>query len=859
MSFLILRNYNRLWAQHAPTALKENMAGSADEKWSIDKLDGTNWTTWKFQMRHLLLAKGLWGHVDGTEVLGEDAGDCAQTEFRQKSQKAFSTIVMAIGTPQLYLVTSCEQPKEAWDTLRNHFERETLANKLFLKKQYFRTEMKEGTSMEVHLKHMKELTDRLAAIGAPIAEEDQVVTLLGSLPPSYSVLVTALEARVDDVKLNFVQQALTHEEQKRNGQFGRSSGGQTDSALVGAQKKGWPRKQIRCFDCGETGHVRRNCPRKKRLGSPGLAHRVKIAEEESSVSDSDGVFTVTVGSVDSPRMGRWLVDSGASRHMTREKELLTDYREFEKPEKVGLGDGRTVEAMGVGNVHVRMVFKVSEPKRAVLHQVLYVPKLACNLLSVRATAAKGNTVKFGRSKCWIRDGNGKLRGMGSLVDKLYQLDCKPVPMEHVSIASEQGNDVDLWHQRLGHLNGQRLKEIIQKELVTGVEMSKTAKLSFCEGCVEGKMHRKPFKPVGEIRSTRKLQLVHSDVCGLMHTESIGGRKYFVKFIDDYSRCCAVYFLRHKSEVLEKFKEFEAYTTNECGQRIGKLRTDNGGEYLSGEFKAYLKSKGIRHELTVAHSPEQNGVAERMNRTLMESARAMVRHAGLPNSYWAEAVATAAYVRNRTPTAAIKEDTTPYERWYGRKPNVSHLKVFGCVAYAHLSNDERRKLDKKAEKLRFVGYSKESKGYRLFNEKTRKVITRRDVIFNETVFGLSVINIDTEVVKPTETVEVEPNSMEAGSPEDEPRHSERQRRPPVRYGLDEYVDMATAESHVNHFAYNVAMSDRGTTNHRGSSDRKPCQGMESSCRLRIRIAYGKRDVGTRRAAPWSEADWIEVGV
>ena len=114
---------------------KLEMAGnSVDEKWSIDKLDGSNWTTWKFQMRHLLLAKGLWGHVDGTAVLAENANAQAQTEFNRKSQRAFSTIVLVIGTPQLYLVTSCEQPKDAWDVLRNHFERDTLANKLFLKK-----------------------------------------------------------------------------------------------------------------------------------------------------------------------------------------------------------------------------------------------------------------------------------------------------------------------------------------------------------------------------------------------------------------------------------------------------------------------------------------------------------------------------------------------------------------------------------------------------------------------------------------------------------------------------------------------------------------------------------------------------
>ena len=137
-----------------------------------------------------------------------------------------------------------------------------------------------------------------------------------------------------------------------------------------------------------------------------------------------------------------------------------------------------------------------------------------------------------------------------------------------------------------------------------------------------------------------------------------------------------------------------------------------------------------------YSPEQNGITERMNRTLVESARAMIAHAGLPNSYCTEAIATAAYIRNRTPTTAIKENVTPYEKWYGRKPIVTHLKVFGCVAYAHMPDMKRQKMDKKAEKLRFIGYSTRSKGYRLFNEMTRKVIVRRDVIFNEIDFNQS---------------------------------------------------------------------------------------------------------------------------
>ena len=151
-----------------------------------------------------------------TEVIREGATAVAQTEHQKKAQKALSTLVMAISTSQLYLITSCE---DAWDALYNHFERSTLANKLMLKKEYFRMEMKENITIEAHLKKMKELTDKLAAIGAPISEEDQVVTLLGSLPSDYSTLVTALEARADDLTLGYVQQALIHEERNKSERY----------------------------------------------------------------------------------------------------------------------------------------------------------------------------------------------------------------------------------------------------------------------------------------------------------------------------------------------------------------------------------------------------------------------------------------------------------------------------------------------------------------------------------------------------------------------------------------------------------------------------------------------------------------
>ena len=232
-----------------------------DEKCVIDKLDGSNWLTWKFQFRHLLIAKDLWNHVEGTAVLENGATEKKQLEFKKREQKAFSNLVLCISSSQLYLITSYETANEAWGNLRGHFERETLANKLFLKKRYFRMEMREGTSIKSHLKQMKDITDRLAAIGAPISEEDQVVTLLGSLPESYSTLVTALEASQEDPDLRFVQEALIHEEQKR--QELDNIGGNQDTALVTNRENSKSvftensdriKPELKCYRCHRPGH-----------------------------------------------------------------------------------------------------------------------------------------------------------------------------------------------------------------------------------------------------------------------------------------------------------------------------------------------------------------------------------------------------------------------------------------------------------------------------------------------------------------------------------------------------------------------------------------------------------------------------
>lgn len=272
-------------------------------------------------------------------------------------------------------------------------------------------------------------------------------------------------------------------------------------------------------------------------------------------------------------------------------------------------------------------------------------------------------------------------------------------------------------------------DILRSGYVTGYAVDKVTKGKPCEACVKGKQQRLPFRHEGK-RASQVLQLLHSDLCGPMETRSIGGSRYIFTIIDDHSRKVFVYFLEHKSQVMKTFESFKQLVENQTEAKIKILRTDNGKEYINNKLKNFLQESGIRHQTIVAYTPEQNGTAERMNRTIVEKARSMLLDAGLPTNFWAEAVSTAVYLINRSPAAALP-NITPEEVWSGSKPDISHLKIFGCKAMLHVPRQERRKWDSKSTDCIFLGYYEDSKAYRLMQLDSRKFVKGRDVIFFKT--------------------------------------------------------------------------------------------------------------------------------
>ena len=226
-----------------------------------------------------------------------------------------------------------------------------------------------------------------------------------------------------------------------------------------------------------------------------------------------------------------------------------------------------------------------------------------------------------------------------------------------------------------------------------------------------------------------MELIHSDVCGPISLTSLSVFEYYITFIDDFSRKTWVYFLKAKSEVFDKFKEFKALIHNISNKKIKTLRSENGGEYTLKEFESFCKDTRIKRELTTPYNPQQNGVTERKNRTIMEGVKTMIYDQDLPMNIWAEATRTVVYVQNRISYSALGFKT-PEEIFTGKKPEVSHLKIFGCPVYIHVPKEKRTKLDPSEKKGIFVGYCEVSKAFRIYIPGFHHMEISRDVTFDE---------------------------------------------------------------------------------------------------------------------------------
>ena len=251
----------------------------------------------------------------------------------------------------------------------------------------------------------------------------------------------------------------------------------------------------------------------------------------------------------------------------------------------------------------------------------------------------------------------------------------------------------------------------------------------CDVCHLSKFARLPFSS-SMSRASNPFEIVHSDIWGLV-LESCDGYKYFVTFVDDFTRITWLYLLKFKGELMDVFQDFHKLVTTQFSSKIHILRSDNGTEYMSNKMSHYLSTQGILHQTSCVGTPQQNGIAERKNRDLLEKTRALMFHMNVPKKFWSQRVLTATYIINRLPSRVLNFKS-PHEVLKGKSLNLLHLRVFGCTCFVHVQTPHRDKLDSRATKCVFLGYSSTQKRYKCYNPTTKKMVISRDVKFDESM-------------------------------------------------------------------------------------------------------------------------------
>lgn len=592
------------------------------------------------------------------------------------------------------IVRNYKSAKDVWDKLSDTFEDKDLSRRLSLLRKLFRITLSDYTSLNEYLNDILSLAQKLESINAGLEDEFIGVIMLSGLTEEFDPMIMALENSGGRLTSDYVCCALMKQDMKLEDKT------REKALFLKHPKKNKNDVTIVCFKCKKKRHKSYQCPLQKQQKDSTGNGKCSSGKSKHSVQAVRNQTLVAALSTETIKSNEWIIDSGASAHMSPRDDWLVDKKADNK--EVVTANNHKIPSKLLGNVELNLNFDGVDTD-VVISDVLYVPDLSSNLLSVNKLVDRGFITLFSRDGCAVYrendcDINGSIVFSGYRTNGLFKL--KEVEQHSANMTSTK-NSRRLWHRRLGHLCRTGMN-LLNSGLCTGMNFTGSSVDEPCIACVLGKQTRLKFN-TSKSRTTRRLELVHSDLCGPMSEPSWGGAWYVLTFTDDFSRKSFVFLLRSKAEVVDKFKEFKQYVENEVSDTIEVLRTDNGKEYVCSKLEELLKRNGIRHELSVTYTPEQNGVAERVNRTLVEKARCMLQDAGLSKKYWGEAISTAAYLKNRSLTKVVY-GRTPEEAWTGKKVDLSHLRVFGCKAFALTPRVKRKKLDPKSKEYIFVRYA-----------------------------------------------------------------------------------------------------------------------------------------------------------
>lgn len=607
---------------------------SENESLEITKLEGTNnYTQWKFKVKIALEGKDLFGYVDETEKK-PNAEKPAELKAYNKSVSRAKTIILCSINQKLrcYLV-NCTSAKDMWNKLSELYGDTSADAKQAIWKKFYAFHITEDETVRVQLERFESIVKKLDEVDKKPSDEAIVSKLLTSLPEKFELFTLAWECthKADRTQKTLIarlikednrlaeKEATTLALRVKNASLNDAKNDAKSDAKSDAKKKKRFKKEIeelkkrtRCGVCKERGHWARECPQKN-------SEKSDNAIKTSTALVSDITTSYQCASAESGR-DYFIADTGAGRHMTFRKDFFFELRPNPVGSAVKVADDCCIDAPGVGTIIIQERLDGVLYEREIKN-VLYVPDLGCNLLSIGTVNRNGLKFCSDEKGCEIRDKQGNLIARGVPQGNIFRMLSKvKVSTECNAVQADGQGMLNLWHARMGHVNVRVVKQTCEQLGIDGISQEN---FEFCEGCVLGKQTRRPHPSSASVSNYGPGEKIHSDVCGPINVQSPSGTRFFVVFKDEDTRFRKVYFLRHKSEVFDQFKKFEAFVSTQLGTKIKVLCTDNGTEYTCEKMQSFLKDKGIINEFSAPYIHEQNGRAEREIRTLVESARSML--------------------------------------------------------------------------------------------------------------------------------------------------------------------------------------------------------------------------------------------
>lgn len=722
--------------------------------------------------------------IDAQAVVDYDTAMAKHVEWALKDDLAKSIIQQLVSENQDATIRKAKSSHEAWIALKTAHEGAFNGiTSYFVKTSLFERKYDPSDSLIEHMDAMVLDNKRLTASGEGFNDITLAQLILFSMPKNVdqwetltvSLLQNATTSNplTSETVISSLKQENARLKKEATSASALNARVATSASSSTSHARSRPYDGVKCSYCDIKGHIAKDCRRKMRDEKEKVEKRGKgkkkamktRAETPPSTDDSDSesdavprTINVKLASAHakSHKSKREVIfltanlaktskdevnmDSGASWNVTPQRSWFDEktFRKLDSPIEIHVADSNVILATGIGD----LLYNLDTPSgstRGRFERTLFVPDISTTLISVSQLTRSGKfRVEFTKDRCdIIRKHDGHVTGVATQTpDHLYRLNGSPVVHAKAAavtspVVKPKGKPIsmELLHQRLGHLNEQDINRLIRDGLVDGANVIKGA-LPFCESCVHGKQHRSPFPSKTRKVAKEKLELVHSDVCGPF-TTSMGGKKYFVTWIDDCTRKPWVYSIAKKSDVFATFKEWHVMVERESGHKVKWIQVDNGGEYIDGEFLEYLKVHGIQIQFNAPYNPETNGLAERANRTLVEAVLTMLHDSGLSSGFWAETLDTAVYLIGCRPASGLK-GKTPDEAWYNKKRDISRLRRFGCAAYAYVDKKKRKKSrwDYKSRKCILLGYERNTRNYKLWDKKTHKIVRARHVIFDE---------------------------------------------------------------------------------------------------------------------------------